>query len=101
MEELQQAARGKEAASADHMKHHVVLARSVTFFQIAIALAAIAVLTKKSGLWLASLALGALNRGRVLCRRAVLRERVCSEDREYVVVAAGDNPDAGTNRCRY
>jgi hypothetical protein len=58
MEELQQAARGKEAASADHMKHHLVLARSVTFFQIAIALAAIAVLTKKSALWLASLALG-------------------------------------------
>jgi hypothetical protein len=41
------------------MKHHVILARSVTFFQIAIALAAIAVLTKKSALWLGSLALGA------------------------------------------
>jgi hypothetical protein len=59
MEELQQAAKSKEVASADHMKHHVVLARSVTFFQIAIALAAIAVLTKKSGLWIGSLALGA------------------------------------------
>jgi len=60
MEELQQAAQGKEAASADHMKHHVVLARSVTFFQISIALAAIAVLTKKSALWLGSLVLGAI-----------------------------------------
>jgi hypothetical protein len=58
MKELQQAAESKELASAAHMKHHVVLARSVTFFQIAIALAAIAVLTKKSALWLCSLALG-------------------------------------------
>ena len=47
MKELQHAAESKELASAAHMKHHVVLARSVTFFQIAIALAAIAVLTKK------------------------------------------------------
>jgi Domain of unknown function (DUF4337) len=60
MKELQEAARSKEEASAQHMKHHVTLARSVTFFQIAIALAAIAVLTKKSPLWLVSLALGAI-----------------------------------------
>jgi hypothetical protein len=60
MEELKAVAEKKEADSAAHMRHHVVLARSVTFFQIAIALAAIAVLTKKSALWLGSLALGVI-----------------------------------------
>jgi hypothetical protein len=60
MKELTEAAQHEEAASSEHMKHHVVLARSVTFFQIAIALAAIAVLTKKSQLWLVSLGLGAI-----------------------------------------
>jgi hypothetical protein len=60
MKEIQKAARSKEEASAKHMKRHVTLARSVTLFQIAIALAAIAVLTKKSALWLVSLALGAI-----------------------------------------
>jgi hypothetical protein len=60
MEGLKQTAERKEAASTDHMKHHVVLARSVTFFQIAIALGAIAVLTKKSPLWKGSLGLGAI-----------------------------------------
>jgi hypothetical protein len=60
MTELMEAAKREEAASADHMRHHVVLARSVTFFQIAIALAAIAVLTKKSQLWMVSLGLGAI-----------------------------------------
>ncbi len=60
MGELKTAAETKEADSASHMRHHVVLARSVTLFQIAIALAAIAVLTKKSALWLGSLALGVI-----------------------------------------
>jgi hypothetical protein len=60
MQALKEKAESKEAASTSHMKHHVVLARSVTFFQIAIALAAIAVLTKKSQLWLGSLSLGVL-----------------------------------------
>ena len=60
MEEIKKEAEAKEAESASHMKHHVTLARSVTLFQIAIALAAIAVLTKKRPLWLGSLALGAI-----------------------------------------
>jgi hypothetical protein len=42
------------------MRHHVILARLVTFFQIAIALAAIAILTKKSPLWFCCLALGGI-----------------------------------------
>jgi hypothetical protein len=58
MAQLKEAAEGKEIASANHMKHHLVLARSVTLFQIAIALAAIAVLTKKAPLWLGSIGLG-------------------------------------------
>jgi hypothetical protein len=60
MEEIKKEAEAKEAESASHMKHHATLARSVTLFQIAIALAAIAVLTKKRPLWLGSLALGAI-----------------------------------------
>ncbi len=59
MEEIKTEAEAKEAESAGHMKQHVTLARSVTLFQIAIALAAVAVLTKKRPLWLVSLALGA------------------------------------------
>jgi hypothetical protein len=60
MEEIKKKAEEKEQASGAFMKHHVILARSVTFFQIAIALSAIAVLTKKRKLWLGSLGLGAL-----------------------------------------
>jgi hypothetical protein len=60
LEEIKKEADAKEAESASHMKHHVTLARSVTLFQIAIALSAIAVLTKKRPLWLLSLALGAI-----------------------------------------
>jgi hypothetical protein len=63
MEELKHGAESKEAASTAHMNHHVVLARSVTFFQIAIALAAIAVLTKRSQLWLGSLGLAVIGVG--------------------------------------
>lgn len=58
MEDIKLKAEAKEAQSARHMQEHVVLARGVTFFQIAIALAAIAVLTKKRPLWMGSLALG-------------------------------------------
>jgi hypothetical protein len=58
MEEIKKEAEAKEAESASHMQHHVILSRGVTLFQIAIALAAIAVLTKKRPLWLVSLALG-------------------------------------------
>jgi hypothetical protein len=60
MEEIKREAEAKEAESAANMRHHVILARGVTFFQIAIALSAIAVLTKKRPLWLGSLALGAI-----------------------------------------
>jgi hypothetical protein len=60
MEEIKKKAEEKEHASGNFMRHHVILARSVTFFQIAIALAAIAVLSKRRKLWSVSLALGGL-----------------------------------------
>jgi hypothetical protein len=60
MEEIKKEAEAKEAESGKHMHEHVILARAVTLFQIAIALAAVAVLTKKRPLWLASLALGVI-----------------------------------------
>ena len=48
------------ASSALHLKHHHTLAKSVTLFQIAIALGAIAALTRRKTLWLISLAFGAV-----------------------------------------
>ena len=53
----------KEAEEKQHesergLARHLVLARSLTMFQIGIAVAAIAVLTKRRSFWLASLALG-------------------------------------------
>jgi hypothetical protein len=53
-------AREKESAAAEHMSHHVILARSVTIFQVAIALSAISALTRRKALWFGSLVVGAL-----------------------------------------
>jgi hypothetical protein len=47
-----------EASSRRHMERHNVLARAVTVFQIAIAMAAIAVLARRRPLWWMSMALG-------------------------------------------
>jgi Domain of unknown function (DUF4337) len=47
-----------ESSSRAHMERHTTLARAVTIFQIAIALAAIAVLVRRRGLWYGSMALG-------------------------------------------
>ena len=44
--------------SAAHLRHHSVLARSVTMFQVAIAVGAIAVLTKRRRFWYAAIAFG-------------------------------------------
>jgi hypothetical protein len=54
-EKVQEEATDLEKESAAHMTVHSTLARSVTFFQIAIALAAIAALTRKKQMWLFSL----------------------------------------------
>jgi hypothetical protein len=49
--EIDEIAREKERSSSVHLAAHNVLARGVTLFQIAIALSAISVLTRKKWLW--------------------------------------------------
>jgi len=48
-------AEAAEKESESHLAHHVLLAGSVTLFQIAIAVSAIAILTRKKILWYCSL----------------------------------------------
>jgi hypothetical protein len=57
-EEIKADADRDAASSNARMARHGVLARSVTLFQIAIAMAAISVLTKKKPVWILSLLLG-------------------------------------------
>lgn len=53
-EEIKEKAEEAARASEEHMSHHVILAQSVTLFQIAIAVAAISILTKRRSLWVMS-----------------------------------------------
>jgi len=46
-----------ENSSEEHMRIHVVFSRAVTIFQIAIAISAIAILTRKKMMWYASMLL--------------------------------------------
>ena len=57
--EIMKQAEEEEDASHKHLAHHGVLAKSVTFFQISIAISAIAILTKKRLLWLIALGISA------------------------------------------
>jgi hypothetical protein len=57
--EIEQVARSREKAARRHLTQHNVLARSVTLFLVAIALAAIAVLTRRKPLFWAGLAFSA------------------------------------------
>jgi hypothetical protein len=59
-EKISEVAKEKESSSHINLAVHTVLAKSVTFFQIAIAVAAISAITKKKPLWYASLGLGAV-----------------------------------------
>lgn len=59
-EEIKQRAENAEKASNVHLEHHVRLAGSVTLFQIAIAISAIAILTRKKILWYGSLLIAAI-----------------------------------------
>lgn len=52
-----------EQSSANHMHKHNVLARAVTIYQIAIAMAAIAVLMRRRSMWYLSVALGLVASG--------------------------------------
>ena len=58
--EIKKQAEEDEVASEAHLAKHVPLARAVTAFQIAIAISAIAVLTRRKLLWYAGLALTAI-----------------------------------------
>ena len=52
-------AKEREVAAEEHLKRHVIFARGVTLFQIAIAIGAIAALTSRRRFWLVSLGFGA------------------------------------------
>jgi hypothetical protein len=54
-EEISEKAKEKEHESEHHLKSHVILAKSVTLFQISIAISAIAVLTRRIRFWYLSL----------------------------------------------
>ena len=54
-EEIKQRAESYEKTSESHLSRHVILARAVTLFQIAIAISAIAILTRRKILWYAGL----------------------------------------------
>lgn len=57
--EIKREAEGKQAEAARNFHRHEVYARSVTMFQIAIAVAAISALTKRRAFWLVGLVFGA------------------------------------------
>jgi len=59
-EEISKEASELQESSHAHLKHHVILARGVTMFQVAIAIGAIAVLTRKKPFWHFSMVLGAV-----------------------------------------
>jgi Domain of unknown function (DUF4337) len=58
--EIQDEARHKEAEAKAHFHQHEILAHGVTFFQIAIAIAAISALTKRQRYWIVSMILGGI-----------------------------------------
>jgi len=58
-EEIKTKAEEEEKSSEAHLEKHVTLSKAVTIFQIAIAISAIAILTKKKILWYAAIVLSA------------------------------------------
>lgn len=59
-EKINEEAKKDEESSEDHLKHHETLAHSVTLFQVAIAVGAIAALTRRKPFWFVSLGFGAV-----------------------------------------
>jgi hypothetical protein len=59
-EEIKKEAEQKQAEAKSNFHQHEVLARGVTMFQIAIAIAAISALTKKRRFWIVSMLFGAV-----------------------------------------
>jgi hypothetical protein len=58
--EIRKQAEELQGTAREHLQKHVILARGVTLFQIAIAIAAIAILTKRRLFWSVSLLFGAI-----------------------------------------
>jgi Domain of unknown function (DUF4337) len=56
-EEIKKTAEEHQKSSEEHLSRHVTLSKAVTIFQIAIAISAIAILTRKKSLWFASMIL--------------------------------------------
>jgi hypothetical protein len=54
-EEISEKAKDAETTSKFHLDKHVQLAKAVTLFQIAIAISAISILTRKKWLWIGSI----------------------------------------------
>jgi hypothetical protein len=59
-EKISEEAKKFEESSEGHLKHHETLAHSVTLFQVAIAVGAIAALTRRKPFWFVSLGFGAI-----------------------------------------
>ncbi|MEI8341138.1 MAG: DUF4337 domain-containing protein [Verrucomicrobiota bacterium] len=58
--EIKEAAEQNEKEAEIHMHTHIIFARGVTFFQIAISVAAISILTKRRMFWAVSLVFGGI-----------------------------------------
>jgi hypothetical protein len=58
-EKISEIAKEKKHESEGHLHNHVIYARGVTLFQVAIAISAISVLTKKRLFWFVGMAFGA------------------------------------------
>jgi Flp pilus assembly protein TadB len=58
-DEISEQAKEEESASRSHLRHHVIYARGVTLFQVAIAVAAISVLTRRRRFFAVGLIFGA------------------------------------------
>jgi hypothetical protein len=58
--EIQKAAKASEDLAEFHLSKHKILARAVTLFQIAIAISAISILSKKRSLWFVSVILAGI-----------------------------------------
>jgi hypothetical protein len=59
-EKISEEAKKYQETSEDHLKHHMVFARAVTLFQVAIAVGAIAALTRRKSFWFISMGFGTI-----------------------------------------
>jgi hypothetical protein len=57
-DKISEEAKKDEESSEDHLKYHETLAHSVTLFQVAIAVGAIAALTRRKTFWFVSMSFG-------------------------------------------